>query len=159
MTKMIIRIHVGGGEQLEKLAARFERAVVELPRELEAAVRGEGDAAVSAVRAAWMGVEVTSTGPGGEHSGLRARVAAATRASAIPSGVRIEVDAAAVDPRYGNALVKGLNGLGTWTHPIFGTSASTVQRGQEVFFSTLRGRAWGQQVERVVDRTARQIEG
>lgn len=108
-----------------------------------------------------MTVEVSSTRGGGSHSGLRARVAAATRDVPIPAGVRIKVDSSAVDRRYGKSLVMGLNGMGVWAHPVFGTGATTVQRGQEVFLATLRRHraAWNRQLKRVVDRTARRIEG
>lgn len=158
---MDVRIRAGGADALDRLAARLERAAAMLQPRLEVAIRSEGASAVVAVRAAWMGVEVSSTRDGGESSGLRARTAAATEAEPIPLGVRIRVDGPAIDARYGTSLAWGLDGLGTWVHPVFGTSATTVQAGQEVFFRTLRGHMprWAARLERVVDETVREIEG
>ncbi|TAK32328.1 MAG: hypothetical protein EPO40_03095 [Myxococcaceae bacterium] len=157
---MDVRVSTRGAEKFDRLAGRFDRAAAELSYRLEDATRGEGDAAVAAVRAAWLGVEVTSTRGGGSSSGLRARVAAATSADPVPGGVRVRVDAGQVDSVYGGSLTRGLNGMGRWRHPVFGNAnAWTQQAGQEVFYSTLRGRAWEPPLERVVDETAREIEG
>lgn len=158
---MDISMVLRGADQLDQLAARMVRAAEMLQPRLEVAVREEGGPAVLDVRAAWLGVEVSSSRGGGEHSGLRARTAAATVSVAIPFGVRVQVNADEVDSRYGNSLVKGLNGMGTWIHPVFGTAATAVQVGQEVFVRTLQARApaWEARVARVVDQTVRDIEG
>lgn len=161
---MDIKIRMGatGGRSCKALARRFEKAAGRLQDRLTAGVRSEGDPALQAVRAAWLGVEVTSTRGGGSSSGLRGRVAAATRSAPIPKGVRFEVEPAAVDPAYGRSLTYGLDGLGRWRHPVFGnTSAWTTQSGQEVFLMTIRGWApkFEARLERVVDEVAREIEG
>lgn len=156
-----IELSLRGGAQLRQLADRFDRAAAVLQGRLTDAVREQAPAAVVDVRNAWLGVEVASTGDGNEHSGLRSRVAAATNAEPIPDGIRIRVHSPAVDAVYGQALVHGLNGSGTWHHPIFGRRGTvTVQYGQNVFFPTLRARAdaWEQALERVVDQVAREIE-
>lgn len=156
---MEIRLGVRGAREVEALARRFERAAAGLQGRLTGAVRSEAAPALAAVRSAWLGVEVSSSGDGGERSGLRARTAAATRMSPIAGGVSVVVDDELVDRRYGRTLVNGLDGQ-TWSHPIFGIAGtSTSERGQEVFFSTLRGRAWEPGLERVVDQTVREIEG
>lgn len=156
-----IELSFRGGDSLRRLADRFDRAAAVLQGRLTDAVRDEAPAAVVAVRSAWLGVEVASTGDGGEHSGLRGRVAAATDAEPIPDGVRIRVHSPVVDAVYGQALVHGLNGSGTWHHPVFGRRGTvTVQYGQNVFAPTLQARraAWEQALERVVDQVAREIE-
>lgn len=117
---------------------------------LRTAIRREGTPTVSAVRAAWLTVDVTSSRGGtarpDESTNLRARVAAATRLSITSTGIRITVNGDAVDPRYGRSLVWYLNGSGRpWRHPIFGRRARSqdwaVQRGQEVLFSTVEAHA------------------
>lgn len=114
---------------------------------LRTAVRREGRPTVAAVKAAWLTVEVSSSRGGtarpDRSTGLRARVSAATRLSITSTGIRIAVSANAVDPRYGKSLTWYLNGSGRrpWRHPVFGRrtrpSDWAVQRGQEVFFSTV----------------------
>lgn len=158
---MTYTIRVRGAKKLARLADRLERAAATLPEDLADGLRAAADPVVGAVRAAWMGVEVTSSAGGGSSSGLRARVAAATHSEPIPSGVRITVDARAVDPAYGPALVHGLNG-DRWRHPVFGNrTVWTQQYGQNVFEPTIRAHAddFEQGLERVIDRVARQIEG
>lgn len=159
---MSYTIRVRGAREFEQLARRLESAAATLQERLAAGVRDEGDSVLGAVRAAWMGVEVTSTGSGGSSSGLRARVAAATTASPLPNGVRIEVDARAVDGAYGPTLVRGLNGQGRWRHPVFGnTDAWTQQTGQNVFEPTIRENEprFEAGLQRVIDEVAREIEG
>jgi hypothetical protein len=115
-----------------------------------AAVRRQARPVVDAVKAAWMRVDVTSTRGGlarpVRHTGLRARVAAATGLTFTPDGVNITVSDHGVDPLYGRSLTWYLNGSGRpWRHPIFGRRARsqdwTVQHGQEVFFSTVERHA------------------
>lgn len=156
-------IKVHAQDQFQRLAQRLKRAGRgDLQRKLTQAVKREGDPALSAVRTAWGGVDVTSSGPGGYHSGLRARVAAATRIRVRGTGVRVEVDSARVDPRYGRTLVHGLDALFNWTHPLFGNRDRWYsQRGQEVFFSTLYGfeDEWRAGIEKAMQETAREIAG
>ena len=159
-----IRVPAQQRQRLGRLASRLRQAAGGgLQQELVDGLRREAPAALDAVRAAWMGVEVTSSRGGGTAStGLRARVAAATEWEATGRGVHFEVDAIAVDPAYGRTLTWGLYGYGRWRHPVFGNrEAWTQQRGEEVFFKTLFGREpqWREELEQACERVARQIEG
>ena len=117
---------------------------------LRAAIRREGRPTVNAVQAAWLTVDVSSSRGGtarpDRSTGLRRRVSAATRLAITGTGIRIVVNTAAVDPRYGKALTWYLDARGKpWRHPIFGRRARgrdwATQRGQEVFFSTIDAHA------------------
>jgi hypothetical protein len=159
---MTIRVRVRGAGRFDRLARRLDAAAAQLPGRLTDAVRGEGQPVLGQVRAAWLGVDVTSSKGGGSSSGLRARTAAATQLEPIPDGVRVEVDGEAIDPAYGRSLSWYLTGFGRWRHPVHGnTNAWAQQAGQRVFHETLYGYRpqWEQGLERVVDRTAREIEG
>lgn len=157
---MNITFRVSGADEVLALARRYERAAATLQQRLTGALQLEGQAALVETRAAWMRVEVSSTRGGGKSSGLRARVAAATQLVRTSGGVRIEVQSRRVDPRYGRTLAHGLDGLGTWRHPVFGDlRVQTTQRGEEVFFKTLRGRRWRASLVRVVGDVAREIRG
>lgn len=159
---MNITMRVSGADQISNLADRFRRAAATLQSRLVAGLREEADSALAETRAAFRGIEVSSSRGGGSSSGLRARTAAATRIVVTATGVGFEVDAAAVDPRYGRSLSYGLDGLGNWGHPVFGRPGTwTTERGQEVFYRTLRGRAdrWENRLTRVVDEVTREIQG
>lgn len=124
------------------------RGRADLSKGLRESVRREGAVALRDVQAAWLTVDVTSSRGGGKSSGLRARVSAATRIQTTMTGVRITVAAARVDPVYGRTLPWYLNANGRpWRHPIFGRrdnpSDWAVQRGEEVFFSTIGRHAPG----------------
>jgi len=156
------RMGASGKAAVEAAARRFERAASGgLQRRLVQGLAQEAPSALAETRAAWMGVEVTSSRGGGSSSGLRARVAAATTSSATGRGVKFEVEPAAVDPAYGRSLTYGLNGMGRWRHPTWGRPPWQQQTGQEVFFKTLRGHEPGFEgrLVRVVDQVAREIEG
>ncbi|MDN5853523.1 MAG: hypothetical protein L0K86_11890, partial [Actinomycetia bacterium] len=117
---MTITVRVRRHARLARLARRFRSAAGEVQPRLAAGVVAEAPAALAAVRAAWLGVEVTSTRGGGSSSGLRARVAAATNVEPTGRGVRFAVDGSQVDPAYGRSLAWYLNGVGRWRHPVFG---------------------------------------
>lgn len=163
MAAALVWTKVHGQEQYRALAQRLREAGRgDLQRKLTKAIRREGDPALRAVQAAWMTVEVTSSRGGGSSSGLRARVAAATRISILGSGIRIRVEGKRVDPVYGRSLSYGLDGLGRWRHPVFGNrEVWEQQRGQEVFYSTLRRyeTRWRAGIEQAMEETARQIQG
>lgn len=144
------------------------RGRMDLQRSLRAAVQREGEPTVSAVRAAWLGIEVSSSRGGvarpDRSTSLRARVAAATRLQATPTGIRITVAASRVDPVYGRSLPWYLNASGRpWRHPIFGRRATSrdwaVQRGESVFFTTINAHApaFRAAIERAMEETARQF--
>lgn len=156
-------VKVTGQDQYKQLARRLKQAGRgDLQRRLTKEIRRAGDPGLRAVQTAWMGVDVTSTRGGGKSSGLRARVAAATRISILGSGIRIRVEPKRVDPRYGRGLSYGLNGLGRWRHPVFGNREVWAdQTGQEVFYRTLLRfeSRWRAGVEKAMDETAREIMG
>lgn len=159
---MTIRIDVSGQDKLTALAARLTLAAATLQTRLTNAVREESQPALTDVRAAWMGVDVTSTRGGGSSSGLRGRIAAATEARPIAQGSAFQVVSSAVDPRYGRALVLGMDAQQRWRHPVFGNRrAWTEQSGEEVFYVTLQSheQAWESRLERECDQVAREIEG
>jgi hypothetical protein len=141
---------------------------VDLQRDLTRAVRAEGTPTLAAVRSAWLSIEVTSDRGGkvrpDTSTRLRWRTALATRIAATPKGVSITVNGRAIDPIYGNTLAWYLNASGRpWRHPIFGRRANSadwaVQRGQEVFFSTVRARqpAFRAAIEAAMESTARRF--
>lgn len=135
---------------------------------LRQAVRREARPVVTAVRAAWLSVEVSSTRGGTARpvrsTALRRRTAAATGVEFTPSGARISVNAEQIDPVYGRSLMWYLNASGRrpWRHPIFGRRATsrdwTVQRGQQVFFSTVAAHepAFRAAAELAMEEVARQ---
>jgi hypothetical protein len=116
----------------------------DLQRKLTAALRKEGQPALTAVRAAWLTVDVESdrggTAPPDRSTGLRRRTARATRLAVRQTGIQISVDGERVDPAY-PSLVMYLNGFPrrrSWRHPVFGNRLVwTAQKGQEVFYPTL----------------------
>lgn len=165
MPRIQIDTKVAGAERFAELSRRLEQAGRgDLQRKLADAVQREGRPALEEVRRAWLGVRVRSVPSrgGGKHSGLRARTAAATQAETLSTGVRVRVDAAAVDPAYGNTLTRGLDGQGRWRHPVFGNRKAWVaQFGQEVFYKTLQGHEarWRLGIERAMDEIAQEIGG
>jgi hypothetical protein len=140
----------------------------DLRRGLVDAVRREGEPTVRAVRAGWLSIEVASSRGGHVRpdvsTGLRQRVAAATRVTATRTGVQITVNGRAIDPAYGSALAWYLNASGRpWRHPVFGRRANAndwqVQRGREVFFSTVRAHqpTFRAAIAAAMERTAREF--
>lgn len=157
-------VKVAGQEQYKALARRLKEAGRgDLQRKLTRAIRKEGDPALRAAQSAFRGVSVTSEGPGGSSSGLRARVADATRISILGNGIRIRVEGQRVapDPKHGRTLAWGINGQ-PWRHPVYGNrKVWTEESGQRVFYETLTQfeSRWRAGIERAMDETARQIEG
>lgn len=144
------------------------RGRVDLQRDLRQAVRREGEPAVAAVRAAIMAVDVTSSKGGtarpDRSTGLRARVAAATKVQATTTGVKITVNGRQVDLVYGKSLAWYLAATRRpWRHPVFGRRANPadwqVQQGQPVFFPTLDAHrpAFRAAILRAMEDTARRF--
>lgn len=160
---MTITIKVSSRSRLQRAARRLREAGEGgLQARITAAIVEASPAALAAVRAAWLGVDVQSTRGGGSSSGLRGRIAGATDFVPIGRGVRFQVDGAQVDPAYGRSLAWYVNGVGRWRHPVFGnTNAWTQQSGETVFAPTLRAQEpqYRMQLERVLDEVAREIEG
>jgi hypothetical protein len=167
MPSATVWMKVDGAEKYRALSRRLRQAGQgELQRKLTRAIRKEGGPALAAVRQAWLGVEVSSskggTAPPDTATGLRRRVAAATRIQVQQRGIRISVNSARIDPP---SLVFYLNGFPAkrdWRHPVFGNREVWVaQRGQEVFAPTLRRFApqWRKAIMQAMEETAREIEG
>lgn len=159
-----VLMKVSRQEQYRALTRRLrDQGRGDLQRKLTRRIRTVGTPAVAATRAAWKTVDVTPPeGAGRKSTGLRARVAAATRVSILQSGISIRVEPKQVDTRYGRSLSYGLDGLGRWRHPVYGNqNVWTQQYGQEVFFKTLERfeTAWQAGIEQAMEDTARQIEG
>jgi len=137
---------------------RLSRALKEagrgdLQRELRREIRSAGQPALTAARSAVMGVDF-SGGPAGS-TGLRGRIAAATRLQVLGSGIRFSVQNAKVDPQYGERLVMGSEGK-TWRHPLFGNRERWYpQTGQPWFYPTLRSH--GPEFRRAALRAMRKI--
>lgn len=164
MAGLIAWTKVAGQERFNRLSRRLRAAGRgDLQSRLVKAVKREGDPAVAATKAAFRGVDVTSSAGGsGKSTGLRARIAAATTVRATGTGIRVEVNSAKVDPRHGYALVFGLDALRGWSHPVFGNrNVWATQRGQEVFFSTLSGYEdrWRAGIVDAMEDAAREIAG
>lgn len=160
---MNLTVRVRGGRDLGQLADRLDRAASTFGPRLVVAVQRDNTSPLAAVRSSFLGVEVSSPRAGGYHSGLRVRVAAATQARLIAAGVRFEVEAARVDPKYGNTLSWGVNGQ-VWVAPTFGHTAGNAehaQRGQQVFEPTLRRfeAQWRSRIEREIEDIKRDIGG
>lgn len=166
MPVLRIKVKVSSTAKLDRLARRLNaEADGGMQAELTKALNAEGPKARKQVAAAFQGVQVTAipSRGGGKSSGLRARVGAATTTNPVHRGVRVEVESNLVDPKYGNTLSWGLNGLGRWRHPTFGRRGAgqwVSQRGEEVFFKTMRGHTgWAPRLERALEKVARRIEG
>jgi hypothetical protein len=168
MPSATVWVKADGGQKYKAIARRLRKAGRgDLQRKLTKAVREEGQPALAAVRAAWMTVDVESTkggtAPPDRATGLRRRVARATRIRALQSGISIAVNANSVDARY-PSLVYYLNGFPrtrSWRHPVFGNRLVwTAQKGQEVFYPTLRefAPAWRAGIYRAMEETAAEIE-
>jgi hypothetical protein len=168
----IIWTKVDGQQRYRALSRRLREAGRgDLQRRLTRAIRREGQPALSAVRQAWLSIEVTSLPPNDEggharpdkSTGLRQRVARATRIQVLQTGIKISVAGRRVDPKY-PSLVFYLNGFPRrrpWRHPVFGHRLVWVaQRGREVFYPTLIQFAprWRRGVVAAMQETIDEIE-
>lgn len=156
----IMKVH--RQDQYRDLSRRLKQAGRgDLQRRLTREIRSAGQAPLRAVQAKFRTVDMWSEGAGGSASGLRARVADATRISILGSGIRIRVEPKKVDPAHGRTLSFGVNGK-RWRHPVWGNrEVWTAQRGEEVFYSTLAGfePAWRRGIDRAMDQTERELLG
>lgn len=150
MATITILPSVQGARQLQRLARRFREHGdgAELRRDLRRNLRERAKPVVAEVKAAALRVQVSSTRGGiaypNRSTGLRARVAKATKLSFARSGVTILVSAKAFGA-YGSTLPKYLDseleGYGRWRHPVFGKDVWTAQKGNPFFFVTIRRNA------------------
>lgn len=121
-------------------AALKDAARSDLRKELRQEIRRAGNPALTAVRGAVLGVDM-SGGPAGKSTGLLARISAATKLQVLGSGIRFVVREKQVDPKYGATLTAGSEGT-PWRHPVFGNrKAWASQVGQPWFYKTLRAEA------------------
>lgn len=152
---------VAVADQYRQVSRRLREAGRgDLQRKLTRGIRAEGAAMLRATQTAWQSVDVRP-GDSGKSTGLRARTAAATRISILQSGIRMQVQGRKVDPRYGQSLTRGLDGLGRWRHPVYGRDVWVQQWGSEVFYTTARRfePRFRARIERVMEDVARQIAG
>jgi hypothetical protein len=178
MPSAAVWVKTDGAQKYRALSRRLRGAGRrDLQRKLTRSIRAEGGPALSAVQAAWLTVDVKSLAPndrGGTarpntSTGLRQRVARATRIQVLQSGIRISVNGRRVDPKY-PSLVFYLNSFPRkrdWRHKVFNQRRKrdnsfvwVAQRGQEVFYPTLREftPAWRAGIKRAMEETAAEIE-
>lgn len=141
-----IRIATEGEDNFRKVGAilRSYGDGKEINQQLRTHLRDMGAPIIAELRAAVMGVVVTSKlgGAGRPHreTGLRARVASAVRMSVAYSGINFTVLGSAVGA-YGSTLAKYLDstlpGYKVWRHPVFGSDRWESQAGQPWFFDTI----------------------
>jgi hypothetical protein len=146
--------------ELEALSRRLkEQTGGRAQRRYRAAIQDAAPAIVTDLRAAALaaGNRVTSTRAGRSRNAqgsrdrrrqgpLSARIASAIEVQPRPDGVRVVVDAAQVDARYGHSLPRYLDGelrqSRRWRHQVFGNEEVwTQQTGAPWFFRTFRSHA------------------
>lgn len=164
----MITVRVGGTDELAALAHRLR--TVDVGRDATGELRERGGSTLPRVQAAVRSIDIGSsrdgTSPANRSTGLRARLAEATRTKDIDGGVRLEVIGAEVDPVWGWRLAKLTDTelAPRWRHPVFFNedrehNAWTGQTGQRWFFTTVRGDIplYDEAMRRVVDRVAEHI--
>lgn len=145
----IADMQVSGTEQLKALSAALKLAGRgDLQRKMRRNMRAAARPAEAAVKAAILGVDVSSSRGGAARpdrsTSLRVRVADAVATSVTKDRVRIVVRGKRIDPVYGRNLAWYLAGSGRpWRHPVMGRRENPQdwqeQRGERVFFPTLGG--------------------
>lgn len=168
---MKIRVRVKGHEKFGRLARRFRAAAdgqlrQDLGTNLQAAAPPVLAKVQAAVARASFPAEVPSPNHRTRSTGLRDRLAAATKTAplAAPVGVRFYVDGAAVDPansRGGHKLAMYTETLAPrWRHQVFGDPEAWFnQLGDPWFFPTIRGdeAPFRRGIEQAMDKTIRRI--
>lgn len=169
---MKIRVRVSNHKQFGRLARRFrEAADGQLKRDLGAELERAAPPVLTKVQAAVQRASFPAEKPSPNHrtrsTGLRDRLAAATKTEPLssPVGVRFLVDGSVVNPadsRGGHKLAKytDVEMAPRWRHQVFGDPERWFnQLGQPWFGSTIRAddRPFRRGVERGMDKTARRI--
>lgn len=146
--------------EYRRLSAALKGAArADLRKELRQEIRRAGDPALTAVRSAVLGVDM-SGGPAGKSTGLLARISAATKLQVLGSGIRFVVRDKQVDPKYGTTLTAGSEGK-RWRHPTYGHKPWVPQTGQPWFYKTLRaeGPAFRKAAIQAMHNVMRKIAG
>ena len=140
------------GTQMGDLSRRFKDHSdgAEMRRNLRKRIRAAAKPVEADIRAAVMGVSVTSSkggnAPPNDSTQLRARVAKAVTTRITARGVRIEVSSRRFkgegNPKHRMRLPKYLSGelksYNRWRHPVFGNRENWVeQTGSPYFFVTI----------------------
>lgn len=145
-------------QEYQRLSKALRQAARgDLQKDLRRQIRLAGQPALAAARLAAQGIDMTSTrggvAPPDTATGLRSRLARATKLSVTAGGIRFQVREAQVDPRYGAVLTAGSEGA-RWRHPVFGNRrAWTAQTGSPWFYPTLR--SYGPAFRRAAERAMR----
>ncbi len=158
-------MRVSGHEELGRLSRRLRAAADGgLRRDLDSGLTRATPAVLAATRRAVAGASFPgepSRGLGG-GSGLRARLAAATRSRPRADGVQLYVDGAAVGQQgHRLAMLTDTELAPRWRHPVHGNRHAWVtQRGQPWFFTTIRAHEprYAAAVQQAMDESARRIE-
>jgi hypothetical protein len=159
VAQVTVRANVRGKRELRRISRNLRQTNRGLQRKCTAEIRKAGQPALAAVRSAFMGVDIASSGGGGGSTGLRARVAAATKITPIAQGIKIKIYYNQVDPAYGRTLASGVDGE-LWRHPVFGNRRVwTFEVGEDTFYPTLEQHAdeWADAAERVLDWVESQL--
>lgn len=152
MARAVFRMSVEHGERFKRLSRELKAAGEgDLKRQLNREIRKAGKPVVADVQRAVRNVRVSSSKGGhaapDTSTGLRRRVAAATKLEVQQRGIRIKVAGKKVDPEYGRRLSKYLDALPygkfkRWRHPVFGRwdvpESARQQKGSPYFAKTIR---------------------
>ncbi|WP_265560937.1 hypothetical protein [Streptomyces hygroscopicus] len=162
MARPPLEVEVRGGRELARISRELRRMGdgKQLKAEFGRELRAVAAPLVPAVRASIKAIPADS----GHHSGLRARLARATRLQVRTvgkqAGVSIQVDGRKM-PNHQKALQAYMEGLKRpWRHPVFGnTNVWVKQEPHPYFYKTVRplGGASRVAVNRVLDKTAQKI--
>lgn len=154
-------LELRGGSELAGISRKLRRMSngKEIRKQFTKELRRAGKPLVPKARAATLAIPATS----GKHSGLRKRLARATRLSVKASGRNASVSVI-VDGRKMPAGEKALPAYmeGTkrpWRHPVYGSDTWVKQEAKPYFYSSLRGagRDARKAIGRVIDSITRDI--
>lgn len=165
---MPIWVAVEGAQQMRDLSSRLKKAGRgDLQKKLRRRIREAGQPAVRDLRAAALGIRVSSSKGGtarpDRSTGLRGRLSAAVGVSQTRRGIRIRVSARRMG-EYGASLARysdaEIRRYQRWRHPVFGQREVWVeQRGDPWFFVTIRRHRakFRRAVFKAMDDTSREL--
>lgn len=172
---MKIRVRVSNHKQFGRLATRLREAAAELSGELGSEIQAAAPPSVAAAQVAVLRASFPAVVPSKNKrtrtTGLRERLAAATKTTplAAPPGVRFYVDGAVVNPanpQRGHSLARytDVELAPRWRHSTFGRTERPEdwyqQLGEPWLAVSIRPDEikYRAGVERAMDRVARRIE-